>query len=474
MRRVLKELRRVRKSMDAEAVHDLRVAIRRCRAIATIMQEVDAHPAWRAMKRLPRRLFRTLGQARDIQVLEDWIRRISPATDPLRAKLLGALEERLVAPRRQLQRAARRFNENAWRRLARTLTARARLVRPNGLTAQCMALERYEELQRLHARVMRTVSPEAWHALRVGLKRFRYVVESVLPRQSVEWDNDLGEMQGLLGEIHDLDVLTSWIAHESNGVRAALTVSVRRAVNVQRQARIARFRKRTSGETSLLRKWRSGLPEAGTIERAGAARIRTTAHMMDPHPRKTAAISRLALQLFDRLATSGAEPRFRHVRLRAALRAAAQLQAIDVRGRRGFRPKAARNFLRTVPVPMGWTSQEWNVVAEVVRYQRGAEPTPQHKQFATIAPRHQERVRGLAGVLRLARHLHQSGVTMVGVQVNDAGRRASINLEILPRPTRRARRLRAAARLLESYLRRPMHIENLWSSSVSVPLPARE
>ena len=45
MNRVLTELRRVRKSADADAVHDLRVAIRRCRSVATAMQE------WMAIER---------------------------------------------------------------------------------------------------------------------------------------------------------------------------------------------------------------------------------------------------------------------------------------------------------------------------------------------------------------------------------------------------------------------------------------
>jgi len=46
MDRVIKELENVRSSPDADAVHDLRVAIRRCRSVAAVMEEVDPDPAW--------------------------------------------------------------------------------------------------------------------------------------------------------------------------------------------------------------------------------------------------------------------------------------------------------------------------------------------------------------------------------------------------------------------------------------------
>src|SRR5215831_17291296 len=92
MNRLLRELRRVRKSADADAVHDLRVAIRRCRSVASVMMEVDGHRAWKAMKRLPRKLFRALGALRDLQVLEAWVKQLASGDDPLEAKLLEMLE----------------------------------------------------------------------------------------------------------------------------------------------------------------------------------------------------------------------------------------------------------------------------------------------------------------------------------------------------------------------------------------------
>src|ERR1700732_149856 len=73
MDRVIKEMENVRSSPDVDAVHDLRVAIRRCRSVAAVMEEVDPDPAWHEMRRLPKKLFRKLGELRDTQIMDEWV-----------------------------------------------------------------------------------------------------------------------------------------------------------------------------------------------------------------------------------------------------------------------------------------------------------------------------------------------------------------------------------------------------------------
>src|ERR1700751_2761089 len=90
MERVLKELEHVRKDPAADPVHDLRVAIRRCRSVAAVIQEVDPDPAWRQMRRVPRKLFRRLGALRDAQVMDEWVKQLASENDPLRVKLHAA------------------------------------------------------------------------------------------------------------------------------------------------------------------------------------------------------------------------------------------------------------------------------------------------------------------------------------------------------------------------------------------------
>jgi CHAD domain-containing protein len=420
------------------------------------MEEVDAHRAWRKMKKLPRKLFRTLGALRDLQVLENWVRKLASADDPSRPGLLSTLEDRQMKPRDQVLRVARAFDRGAWKRLARTVERRARLVSPNSLAAKCLAIERYEELYRLHAGTGRTQAPKPWHALRIGLKRFRYTVENLLPGRSAAWDERLGQMQGLLGGIHDLDVLKTWITQYTNG-SGAKTGPLRHAIDAERRSCIEQYRAHTNGPGGLLHVWNAGLARQTTIAAATEARLRTTARAMDRNPRRTAEISRLTLQIFDALRASGATPRFLDDRRRAILRAASQLHAVRSGGRHKPRHKAASEILRALPVPLGWKAEEWDVLTEIVRYHRGAEPTVRHKHFGRLSAERQADVRGLAGVLRLARALRRCGATFAhGVRAVDAPACVQLRVAGLKDPKENVARIAAATHLLEDYLERPI------------------
>jgi CHAD domain-containing protein len=70
MERVLEECDRASVECGADPVHDLRVALRRCRSIADGLLVIDPDPSWKEMKRAGRQLFRELGELRDAQVME--------------------------------------------------------------------------------------------------------------------------------------------------------------------------------------------------------------------------------------------------------------------------------------------------------------------------------------------------------------------------------------------------------------------
>ncbi len=181
MDRVIKEMENVRSSPDVDAVHDLRVAIRRCRSVAAVMEEVDPDPAWPAMRKVARKLFRGLGALRDAQVMDEWVKKLAPETDPVRAHLHTALESNGPSLRENALRVADKFDQKSWKRLERTVGQRSRLVPVGSLAAECLALERFETARDLHAKALRTEKSKPWHALRIGLKRFRYTVEGLLP-----------------------------------------------------------------------------------------------------------------------------------------------------------------------------------------------------------------------------------------------------------------------------------------------------
>src|SRR2546429_9350815 len=62
MERVLEECDRVSAGFGPDPVHDLRVALRRCRSIADGFIALDPDPAWKEMKKAGRLLFSRLGE----------------------------------------------------------------------------------------------------------------------------------------------------------------------------------------------------------------------------------------------------------------------------------------------------------------------------------------------------------------------------------------------------------------------------
>ena len=160
MDQVLNELESVRSSANMDAVHDLRVAIRRCRSVAAAMEEIDPDPAWPAMRKAARKLFRALGALRDAQVMDEWVKKLGPETDPVRAHLQASFESKEPQLREEVLRAVAKFDQRAWKHLARTLRQRSRLVSAGSLAAACLALERFESarscMRRLCARKNRS------------------------------------------------------------------------------------------------------------------------------------------------------------------------------------------------------------------------------------------------------------------------------------------------------------------------------
>jgi exopolyphosphatase/guanosine-5'-triphosphate,3'-diphosphate pyrophosphatase len=111
-------------------------------------------------------------------------------------------------------------------------------------------------------------------------------------------------------------------------------------------------------------------------------------------------------------------------------------------------------------VPIDWTPDDWELVAEVVRYHRGAEPAARHKGFRRLPRDRRDRVRLLAGVLRLARGLRRSGApARRGVRADQTPEFVRLHVAGVEDTETNAMRVAAAKHLLERYLRRPILIE---------------
>src|SRR5258708_37438424 len=94
MLRVPEECERAASELAPDPVHDLRVALRRCRSMADGLMAIDPDPAWKQMKKAGKTLFRSLGELRDVQVMMEWVQQLGPKDDPETHALLDLLTKR--------------------------------------------------------------------------------------------------------------------------------------------------------------------------------------------------------------------------------------------------------------------------------------------------------------------------------------------------------------------------------------------
>src|SRR5205807_4191098 len=99
MERVLAECDNAATGLQPDPVHDLRVALRRCRSLADGMIAMDPDRNWKAMKKAGKKLFESLGALRDLQIMMEWIETLefaplheTPSSAPRKAQATDAPE----------------------------------------------------------------------------------------------------------------------------------------------------------------------------------------------------------------------------------------------------------------------------------------------------------------------------------------------------------------------------------------------
>lgn len=223
-----RSLRRVRTQQHAlaadsllpEPVHDLRIALRRCRSLAEGFSELNPHSEWRHLEKACKGLLNGMAELRDSQVIEEWARRLGFEKGRLGAVLMESLDAEQRHARRSARKTLGDFPDKRWKRWRKRLPKRVADLSVSEALFARLALRRLRKVRHLenHWRLHR--SRQAAHHLRVALKRFRYCVESFLPGQAA-WIADLKKLQGLLGDIHDLDVLRGRVLPLSRAEDAA-------------------------------------------------------------------------------------------------------------------------------------------------------------------------------------------------------------------------------------------------------------
>lgn len=412
------------------------------------MMAMDPDPAWKNMKKAGKRLFQGLGQLRDTQIMMDWIEKLAPtvsgvaragearallpasleendnasqpqhspsssstlvesAQDPARA-LLGILCQRESDQIRSAKTELDQFDRKQWRQWSKNLPLRAARIRPESPLFKHLALERWMAARELHNRALRNRSQVALHTLRIGIKRFRYIVENFLPVEHKLWSNDLKHMQDLLGEVHDFDVLwaTALSCHIFPDAESCKAWHER--IVEERTKRIDEYRQRMVGPGSLWNVWRAGLPQGKRIPQIATQRMKLWAKALDPDFAHSERVARLALELYDGLDAAGllglssealhgnsAGPR-------SALYIAALLHNVGKsKGNKGEH-KESQELIKAHATPLGWDADTQQQAAVIARFHAGALPVRSHKALRDLLPDQQNTIIRLAAILRLA------------------------------------------------------------------------
>jgi CHAD domain-containing protein len=277
MDRVLERADQVADSWDVDGVHDLRVALRRCRTIADALSEVNPGPGWRKLKRASRELFRGLGDLRDAQVLRSRVKKLGPAGDPVRQRMLQLLSRAEKKHHESAEKALDDFDRKEWKKLTRKLISKSRFFPLNSVVYQRLALTRLNQAVEMYQQARRRRSSVAWHRLRIGLKNFRYLVENFLPQRYENWSDDLKHMQDLLGDVHDLDVLRQQIQRNSAKLNPALVAEWIERIDRERKAHLQEFLARTTGPESPWLTWRAGFQWGHVLVASSTGERRRTA-----------------------------------------------------------------------------------------------------------------------------------------------------------------------------------------------------
>ncbi len=264
---------------DAEAIHQMRVQTRRLRAALALFSEV-IRPGQRAGRGRVSWLGRALGRVRDLDVIaalleERHLPHLAGVEAARLEHLVAALKERRWRAQRKLKATLARGRYARLKDALRDLAQRPRFRKgggEEGMAARFLA----DRIHRLARRVSghrgmteRAPSAADLHALRIAVKRLRYVLDFHAETCGLAFDEErklTRDLQDCLGAIHDHDVLLLWFGGEANQgatpVEAALFAGAWRLLPERLAADRARLFRRF---LRLRRKWLRRTEPAGMV-----------------------------------------------------------------------------------------------------------------------------------------------------------------------------------------------------------------
>lgn len=221
------EVQGVIDSVDIEYIHRMRVASRRLRAAQAVFDPVLFRKRAQPWESAIKRVTRSLGAARDLDIQIDTIRRFRVLVEDARChpganRLFLRLLQNRAGVQKKVIRVVKEFSSDKviaqfTVRLQKILPAEGYTPAPEpsllSLSAES-ALQKLDALLAFQPYVDQPESLEELHAMRIAAKRLRYTLELFAPlyRDGFKsWLKSLKEIQDLLGYMHDCDVWIDFI-----------------------------------------------------------------------------------------------------------------------------------------------------------------------------------------------------------------------------------------------------------------------
>jgi CHAD domain-containing protein len=223
VKQLVENLSGIRRGDDIEAIHRARVASRRVRAALAMFRSCWKRKQVDLWKKQIRRLAHSLGEARDDDVVMEFlVARLAAVSDPALVPGIAAVLNHFEQVRKWLQprvlKAADRFAKcgavKAMQASVRAMLAESKgvpLVIEEGSRGHAVKSlgKRLQHLLKESAGLAAPERHEQHHAMRIAAKRLRYSLELARPLYAGDLsdaDDAVRKLQALLGEIHDCDV----------------------------------------------------------------------------------------------------------------------------------------------------------------------------------------------------------------------------------------------------------------------------
>ena len=202
--RLEEEMRRAAKHPDADAVHDVRVAIRRLRQCLEVFAPLFPSRASRKLRKRVRLLLKSAGELRNLDIAIELLKKVRLAgTGPL----IGEIRKDRVKTEKELVQAIEKLRDGdiagKWRsKMAAPANKRA-LIEDYLKNLPVMAAEFFEAGERA---ADASADSDTLHKFRIKTKKFRYTLELFEPVYGATLNarmRVLRNVQQRLGDIND-------------------------------------------------------------------------------------------------------------------------------------------------------------------------------------------------------------------------------------------------------------------------------